>query len=53
MLVTLITLAIKCVCYFLLCMLTAYIILYGKRGSGIKLDYSFCAVALIITLVVL
>lgn len=51
MLLTL-SIVIKTVCLFLLAVTTAFVLLYGKKNSGMKRDYLFTSIFFIVVLVV-
>ncbi len=41
---TLLILLIKALAFTLFCLVTSFVILYGKNGTGVKLYYAFFAV---------
>lgn len=43
---------IKCIAFFLFCLSTSYVVLYGKTSTGIRRDYIFTSMMLILTLMV-
>ena len=53
MVIEIIKIIIKIVTFVIFCLLSSYVLLFGKEKSGIKIDYAFASAILIGVMVIL
>ncbi len=53
MVIEIIKIIIKIVTFVVFCLLSSYVLLFGKEKSGIKIDYAFASAILIGVMVIL